>query len=760
MALHQKRSANNMAPSLKIFITTPGNENICIQNNRIVRYKNEMSPFAHSNTALGILKNRLKAHRVKVLDSWTWELSNDEIMNEIREFSPHIVGISSTTTREDMEYTFDLCSRIKKHDPTVIILIGKYLATLMPECCLRNPNVDFILMGECERTLPLFADIVHETMLKTNKNNIHKTEKINKIKNSGLYISSYMKRDISLRKIKGIGFRIRNKLFINEKLDTIDSKLLDNLHLYKVSTYRPIVENKVFIPLTSSRGCSGRCLFCDITHFSKKIRYENPETTVRKMIKRESNIFQSCFFFFDDNFTTYPKRADRILSAIQKHKYISVGFLARIHDLLKKENREMLSRFRDCIADISMGLENTSTAVLKRWHKNISLQAVLDVHSFCKKNSIGHHFYFILGDPDTDKAELNENIENLFSPRTILKDTWAYLHSDGLEKRLIITSGSKISDIFGDRAYTKPFLLFEKTMQLLNIPSVSIFFDDSSYYYAGKYLSRRDCSMLENKTRTFFFGVLKYHLGLYCNDLAYIETGRRTLAHLFPDRNAFACADDPQKAITFIKKYIYRFIEQHGKKNYYYYRSCYSQIKQTKQILHEGLRIEKKNKLKYIFFHTTLIKAYVHKNNIKKLCSLLTDIKKRSLLEIFFRNNEELFRDLYIFLASHAGSTYPVLNDTMHLLTLFTSPYLYDILAYYFYKKAQYSRAYYYALKALKINYNSVSSLRIAYRIAQNKEKMRSREYFHRRIVYGKKKSKILVANIKKYKKEEELLLL
>ncbi|HBE04063.1 MAG TPA: hypothetical protein DC049_16545, partial [Spirochaetia bacterium] len=63
---------------LKIFLTTPGNEQIDIRNKKIVRLPGRVQPVTHANFGLLVLASALSAFRVKILDAWAMNLSNDQ----------------------------------------------------------------------------------------------------------------------------------------------------------------------------------------------------------------------------------------------------------------------------------------------------------------------------------------------------------------------------------------------------------------------------------------------------------------------------------------------------------------------------------------------------------------------------------------------------------------------------------------------------------------------------------------------------------
>ncbi len=73
----------------------------------------------------------------------------------------------------------------------------------------------------------------------------------------------------------------------------------------------------VIQPLSTSRGCPFDCSFCSVTKmFGRKYRFRSAEKIIEEIASRRTK----SFFFCDDNFTAYPKRARILLDLMLKNK--------------------------------------------------------------------------------------------------------------------------------------------------------------------------------------------------------------------------------------------------------------------------------------------------------------------------------------------------------------------------------------------------------------------------------------------------------
>ena len=113
-------------------------------------------------------------HEVKVLDAFVeaWDssvdvdeelsrigLSDEEISSVVSEFKPMLVGISnpfSSQSRGMME----VAGLIKKVSKDIKVVVGGVHPSSMPEQCLLNEDIDFLIKGEGERPMLELIELI------------------------------------------------------------------------------------------------------------------------------------------------------------------------------------------------------------------------------------------------------------------------------------------------------------------------------------------------------------------------------------------------------------------------------------------------------------------------------------------------------------------------------------------------------------------------------------------------------------------------
>lgn len=172
-------------------------------------------------------------------------------------------------------------------------------------------------------------------------------------------------------------------------------------------------------PLSTSRDCHGKCTFC----FGKLFREANPNNARESRLRSPESVVDEIehilgkygvrqFYFVDDNFI--PNGDEGVARAMKIARLII--------------NRGLKLRFSmECRADaISMdviktlklaglqkvliGFESGSEAVLKRYHKGLSVVDNLNAVNILKHAGVGVDPGFIMFDPWTSFEELQENL--------------------------------------------------------------------------------------------------------------------------------------------------------------------------------------------------------------------------------------------------------------------------------------------------------------------------------------------------------------
>ena len=216
-------------------------------------------------------------------------LSWEEVRERIKESRADLIGVSALFTpfyREALR-----CAAIAKElDATRPVILGGAHVNACPEQVLRDPNVDFILLGEGERTLPQFAGALRE--------------------------GHYQAFDTIL----GLGYKTGGKLHIpahGDLIDDLDALPLPARELIDPSRY--VLGGKKMTMLITSRGCPYHCTFCSIfLTAGRKFRVRAIDRIIAEMKLCRERFGTEIFDVEDDNFSFDQKRAREILHAIRE----------------------------------------------------------------------------------------------------------------------------------------------------------------------------------------------------------------------------------------------------------------------------------------------------------------------------------------------------------------------------------------------------------------------------------------------------------
>jgi len=95
---------------------------------------------------------RAAGAEVEIYDAMSLYVTHDDIARKIAEFKPDIVGTSAITATEPDARV--ICATAKAWNPAVRTVVGNVHATYCWDEILRDdPNVDFVIRGEGERTI-------------------------------------------------------------------------------------------------------------------------------------------------------------------------------------------------------------------------------------------------------------------------------------------------------------------------------------------------------------------------------------------------------------------------------------------------------------------------------------------------------------------------------------------------------------------------------------------------------------------------------
>jgi anaerobic magnesium-protoporphyrin IX monomethyl ester cyclase len=350
------------------------------------RYSTEIGNAGGEQIPLGIYclaaYIREKGYTVTVVDAEAENLTTEVIVEQIREFKPDYIGISSTTVA--FHRALEVSKEIKSVFPESIIILGGPHVTSNAQHALSFKEFDFGVLGEGETTL---------------------MELLATIEDKG-----------DLGKVKGIGYLDNGKLTLTHPRDymkDLDSLPFPAYDLIKnIDFYTPPPSNYKALPviaMITTRGCPNQCTFCDKNVFGTTYR----EISAEKVFEQIKSLYERYHFkeiaFVDDTFMINRKRLFRLFELLDQeniHFYWTCMSRVNIVDL------EFLKyiKSKGCW-HISFGIESGNRDILKLIKKNITLEQIKNAINWCHQVGIKTKGFFIIGHPSDTLETIDATIK-------------------------------------------------------------------------------------------------------------------------------------------------------------------------------------------------------------------------------------------------------------------------------------------------------------------------------------------------------------
>lgn len=315
-----------------------------------------------------------------ILDAEALGLDLEKILDHITKERPEFLGITFTTISTGSASR--LASLVKEKVRGITVIVGGcHLSSLPDETLGDNPAFDIGIIGEGESSIE---------------------ELLNVLIDGG-----------DLSKVMGIVFRDNGRVTINPRrqrikdLDQLPMPAFDLLPDLK-KYYHSVTQSIRYLPTTSlvtSRGCIGRCAFCDRKTFGNETRMHGAPYVVEMIELLKSKYHIRGIFFEDDNFFLSAKRLSQIADLLKKRRiHIPWTALSRI-DTITAEKLE-IAKSCGCW-QILYGIESGSQEILDFYHKGITIDQIKRAIHLTRSYGIYAKGFFVCGNP----LETEETLE-------------------------------------------------------------------------------------------------------------------------------------------------------------------------------------------------------------------------------------------------------------------------------------------------------------------------------------------------------------
>lgn len=329
-----------------------------------------------------------KSHDVQLLDPNYNDMTEDEVYDFFKKTQAQVVGVSSVST-EYIQAARKMNSIIKKALPNAIVIQGGVIPTVILDTAMKDPNVDYWVIGEGEF---LFPRLLEE--LKTAKPDL-----------SSIRGLAYWENGVA---------KINPPAEFIEDLDSIPYPDYGNLNLLdygnQVLKYSVGLLPRQFpyaVTLTS-RGCPYKCIFCAASTVSgRKIRFRSAENILREVdMLYKSGIRE--VIFLDDHFLGSRKRAIEFMQGLLERKYDLTWKCVNlaIHHL----DREILELMKNSGSyQMTLSIESGNQYILDNIIKKpIKLAKVPEILNMVKSFGFEIIANFIIGFPGETWEQIRE----------------------------------------------------------------------------------------------------------------------------------------------------------------------------------------------------------------------------------------------------------------------------------------------------------------------------------------------------------------
>ena len=341
---------------------------------------NAVNPFVEAQNrypALGLgylvaMLNRELGDAVEV------RLIEDQVAETIRDWRPHLLGLSSVSQNYNLAKSYAELGR----EAGIPVIVGGYHITELPSNLTKAMNVG--VLGEGEYAL---IELVE------------------------LYREQGALPPAKLADIEGLVYWDGDEQVTTPPREVVGKKEkdLDSLPMADRSMMRVRPHSN----LLTSRGCPFYCSFCASTRFWPNIRYFSPEYMMEEIRHLRDTYGVKYITFHDDLFIANTNRLAGLHELVMREGLPNQGFrfsCASSATRITDDTARMLKEMN--FVSISMGLESGNQDVLTRlkgkaFKVDINENAIHTLH----KHGIHPHASFILGEPQETVEQMMETYD-------------------------------------------------------------------------------------------------------------------------------------------------------------------------------------------------------------------------------------------------------------------------------------------------------------------------------------------------------------
>jgi len=325
--------------------------------------------FPPINVAYAAAIAERAGHTVRIFDANAdirlGRASEDQVLTQLQEFRPNAVGLYFSTYmfRDTLAWARRIKARLG-----CVILAGGVNCSVYPRETLEHPEIDFIVVGHADKSLPALLDAL----------------------DGGGTIDS----------IAGVGCKVEGELVVHpahSEPPDFDAFPWPSRHLLDNSRYYSFISQKRnFTIALTTLGCPHTCNFCAITRMPRGVRsVDNVEAEIREVYDRYG---VREIDYFDASFLTSSSRTSRLLEAMARAPSdMEYSIRARV-DSIDAHTARALAHAR--VRQVYLGIESSNDAILSALHKHVQPSTARRAVALLQREGVRPLGFFMLGSPE------------------------------------------------------------------------------------------------------------------------------------------------------------------------------------------------------------------------------------------------------------------------------------------------------------------------------------------------------------------------
>jgi len=322
-----------------------------------------------------------EGHKVHILDFDADRMNNKKIIEFLKRFKPSLVGLTATTPT--FNHAVSVAELVKSIDKIPVVLGGIH-ATIVPEKCISNKFIDFVIKSEGECT--------------------------------AVELARALEKNEDFSNIDGLFYKNDEKIIQNKNRELI--KDLDSLpfparHLFNQRKY--VYTDSLYFPafpIMTNRGCPGMCTYCCTKLIFGRIpRFRSVKNVVDEIEFLIDKYKAKEIHIHDDNFTFNKKWVFEFCDEIKKRR-IDIAFSLPNGIRVDQVNYEVLSSLKKIgLHSAAFGVESGSQRILNNVKKGTKISQIRRAFKLCKKLKIETWGFFMFGLPGDTVQTIKQTIK-------------------------------------------------------------------------------------------------------------------------------------------------------------------------------------------------------------------------------------------------------------------------------------------------------------------------------------------------------------